>query len=183
MSNKPKYFDPNGNEVDAGIALDRHGALRDGCTLHVPFRARDGLSDMQLAVCDAATRFTDQSGNPWSASRPGFRVRSGDAARQAVKDQAYAEYTTSLCNSYKLHDGQQLCPDCLGSGIADGDTCDGCGGSGVVPNDYESSLDEMVESTAADSRDINIRISEHKQVMSKLYDAYDRSLSEAWRQR
>lgn|SRR5580704_14761940 len=51
--NKPKYLDRNGNEIDASAALDHRGALRDGCTLRVPFQARDSLSTTQLAVRDA----------------------------------------------------------------------------------------------------------------------------------
>jgi hypothetical protein len=53
---KAKYFDRYGNEVDQRHACDDHGALRNGCTMRVPFQARDGLSTTQLAVRDAAAR-------------------------------------------------------------------------------------------------------------------------------
>src|SRR4029077_1098763 len=49
---KAKYFDRYGNEVDQRHACDDHGALRNGCTMRVPFQAHDGLSTTQLAVRD-----------------------------------------------------------------------------------------------------------------------------------
>jgi hypothetical protein len=88
---KPKYFNRNGDEISEAETLDHRGMMRDQVTIRVSTMVRDSE-----VTRDSAVGFHDGSGNPWSASRPGFRVRASDD-RSAVRD-AYAEYETRLVN-------------------------------------------------------------------------------------
>jgi hypothetical protein len=263
MSRQPRYFDLDGDEIDARHALDRHGALRDGVTLHIPLQLRDGLTPTQLSVRDAAARdaraqayaaydqeiqqayrhgsmrdtpspwaqadprggsfastgfgssgqrgdqpgdlcsidgrpgrlkqvgselrcvpdsrdsigFTDHSGNPWSASRPGFRIRRVGDTRQAQRD-AIAAYDREICNRWKCGDKQSVCQECSGSGLgSDGDTCIDCGGSGVIDDDF--AVDSMPTPRPARVTDA----AQHRKIMDKLYREYDQTISEQWRMR
>jgi hypothetical protein len=275
MSRQPRYFDLDGNEIDARHALDGHGALRDGVTLHIPLQLRDGLTPTQLSVRDAAARdaraqayqrydlemgqmykhggsirdaptpslwaqadpcggsfeatgfgsrgsrgdqpgdlctingrpgrlkqvggelrcvpdsrdsvgFTDHSGDPLSASRPGFRVRRGHDDRRLVQD-AHDVYRTRLSNSYKLHDNERLCESCNGSGRNDNDDiCDDCMGEGTV-DDGGRSPDEAFGDTQTahqdrnDSRSLSQRMHDHRSNMAQLYSQLDSELENAWR--
>jgi hypothetical protein len=57
-----------------------------------------------------------------------------------------------------------------------------------VNDDYESSPDEAVANTAADRdvskhRSLDQMMKTHRERMTRLYDAYDQSLQQQWRQR
>src|SRR3984957_11618573 len=117
-----KYFDSSGNEIDATLPLDGHGALKNGCSMRAP-------KTMRAAA--AKPLITDGSDNPLGLHRPGFRVPVVNDRRKVVD--AYAKYETSLVNAYRVGDGEAQCPDCDGSGAdEDGDTCATCHGRGTV---------------------------------------------------
>jgi hypothetical protein len=133
--------------------------------------------------------FTDHSGNPWSASRPGFRIKVGDS-RKAQHD-AIADYNKEISNRWKCGDRQSVCSSCFGTGLdpTDGTFCINCAGEGVTDDAYESSPDEAAADTAADRapdirhRSLDEMMKSHRERMTSLYDAYDKSISEQWRHR
>jgi hypothetical protein len=93
---RTKYFDSTGNEIEESVALNRHGILKDGCTIHVSMQMRDAaLSDHAFR----RPRVTDGTDNPFALNRPGWRMRVGDN-RQAIKD-ALAEYEAELTNRWR----------------------------------------------------------------------------------
>jgi hypothetical protein len=98
---KTKYFDSSGNEIDESAALNRHGILRDGCTIRVSMQMRDSNTARRA-------RITDGTNNPFALNRPGWRMRVGDN-RQAIKD-ALAEYEAELTNRWR--DGDSDDEDC-----------------------------------------------------------------------
>lgn len=140
----------------------------------------DGEPVCDITTKDSAVGFHDGSGDPWSASRPGFRVRTTDN-RKPVHD-ALLTYDLELTNRWKCKDGQSVCSSCSGSGLGDdGEACDACGGSGVQDDGYETTPSEAVENTAADSRPLAQRMQDHRRTMDQLYAQRDAELSEAWR--
>jgi hypothetical protein len=168
MSNKNLYYrgDTRISEADA---RDYRGHIKDGITVKVPAMMRD--SD--------PTRFTDGSGDPWSASRPGFRVRVGDT-RKAQRD-AIAEYERELTNRWRCGDQERVCPECDGTGELNGEDCEACNGSGTLPaGGYDRSPDTAMP-THPPARVTDA--AEHRKIMDQLYHDYDRTISEQWRQR
>jgi hypothetical protein len=79
--------------------FDENGILKDGRSFRVPMFMADGTRARPL--------ITDASGNGgFALHRPGFRVSSSDAARDA-KQQAYESYTRDLENAWRapaMHD-------------------------------------------------------------------------------
>ena len=211
---KTKYFDKRGSEITADAALDRHGALRNGFSMRVPTTMRDAdhgagshgprgevegdicmtndrregrlnadLVCMPLKSRDAKLLITDgRTTDPLALQRPGFRIPVVND-RRAVRD-AYAAYETSLVNRYRVGDGVQ-CAECFGSGEdEDGEDCDACNGSGVMPDrgkGFGSSNEGGYDTPdpASDSRTLD----QHRQVMDRLYAERDAELQNAWRQR
>jgi hypothetical protein len=164
---KHQYYrgDTRISEADA---LDPRGHIKDGIMVKVPAMMRD--SD--------PTRFTDFSGNPWSASRPGFRVRVGDN-RKAQRD-ALAEYERELTNRWRCGDQERACEACDGTGEdGSGNDCPVCNGEGFIPAAYERSPDEAVRHSQTahegldrrsnDSRSLNQMMHDHRQRMARLY--------------
>jgi hypothetical protein len=181
---KHQYF-RNGAEISEAEALD-HGLLRDQTTMRVGLTMRDAIPK-PWAQADRRAGFTDGSGDPWSASRPGFRVRVGDTRRQAQRD-AFAAYDREISSRWKCGDKQSVCPDCDGSGEAnDADApCPRCGGDGVVDQDdnYDTRADEAEtnhDSRRHDSRSLSQRMQDHRRNMAQLYSQLDAELENAWR--
>jgi hypothetical protein len=104
MKPRPKYFNRNGDEIDERAALDHRGALRDGCTLHVPLQMKDGLSATQLSVRDTV------------------------AARDA-REQAYRDYDTAIQEAWRNTDPRGRSFESTGfgesgqRGAVEGDSC------------------------------------------------------------
>ena len=137
---------------------------------------------------DAKPRFVDGNGNPLdfaAGNRPGYRISTSDA-RQNLVDQAYSRYDALVSTAYKLHDDEVQCAECFGSGQGpDGDDCDACNGSGVMPDPNAGaggtlfgSTNEGGEDDDDDSTSDSIK---HRQNMDRLYAARDAELSNAWR--
>jgi hypothetical protein len=75
---------PDGRTVDDDEGMDEHGILRDGFRLRTPMMARDGLSDTQRAIADAAARRSFDDSHAKHQPGPIFADRS--AAREAYED-------------------------------------------------------------------------------------------------
>jgi hypothetical protein len=180
---KHKYY-RDGVEIGEAEALDRRGLLRDGCSCRVSATMRDGTVPPTLwadPFADAKVGFTDGSGNPWSASRPGFRIRANDD-RKAQRD-AVAAYNLEISSRWKCGDQQSVCQECSGSG-SDGDSCDNCGGEGVVDDNYERSSAAAFRNSETNPYDRRtVDMAQHRQLMDKLYRERDAELEQAWRQK
>ena len=177
--------------------------LEDGERLRVPMFAMDGMDLVQHAVARHSARVTDANGNSGLAlHRPGFRFVLDDAAGDHAKARAYQSYQDELTSAYKnpptgradatSEQGERLCPDCNGSGEVDGEECDTCAGTGVVVDDYEETAEEIGRNASthietvrsrSDSRSISQMMRDHENRMTEIYDAYDQSLAQQWRQR
>jgi hypothetical protein len=161
--NKTRYFDSSGSEITERHALDRHGILKDGCTMRVSMQMRD-----------AATKITDgRSDDPMALHRPGFPIPVVNDRRKVVD--AYAKYETSLVNAYRVSDGEAQCPDCDGSGEDDhGETCATCHGRGAV------SASEL--GTGKGFGNEGHRSEDSQSVTrDQAYRDYDLALSSAWK--
>ena len=163
---KHRYY-RDGREISADQAL-RNGMIRDGVSVKVMVRDHKPPSW-------ADAKF-DDGGDPTSGNRPGWRIPLHDDKRRAVVADAYATYEAQLRNRWKCGDKQNVCQDCSGSGIGnDGGACDSCGGEGVIDDDYVDTMPTPHTPRVTDA-------AQHREVMSKLYQDYDRSLGQAWRQ-
>jgi hypothetical protein len=98
-------------------------------------------------------------------------------------------------------DGErQECPACSGSGYdADGERCRRCQGTGEVPDDDDEEAEAVADAKrrrrrpepddddddppfgSQDGRSVDQIAHEHRRNMAKIYDAYARELSEAWK--
>jgi hypothetical protein len=168
---KHKYYRGN-TEISEQDALE-NGMLRDGCTCRVMMRDNAMTNDSIMT-------FSDGTDDETAGCRPGWRIPNMLDRRAQID--AYQHYERELTNRWRCRDGQQLCPDCLGSGLGeDNEACGGCGGSGTVDDGYERSPNEAVANTAADSRPLAQRMQDHRRTMDQLYAQRDAELSEAWR--
>jgi hypothetical protein len=163
--NRSRYFDSSGNEIDAALALDGHGALRNGCSMRVPTTMRDAARQALPLITDG------RSDDPMALHRPGFRVPVVNDRRKVVD--AYAKYETGLVNAYRVSDGEAQCPDCDGDGEDnDGETCATCHGRGAVSARERSSFGSGNEGhRSEDSRSVT---------RDQAYKDYDQALSSAW---
>ena len=150
-------------------------------SLRIPTQFRDAASSKH--------RITDAYGNSGLAlQKPGFRLRTGDT-RQKVAD-AYDRAERVQMNSYKLHDGEYLCPDCTGLGEDDdGYPCETCNGSGVMPA-VEDDKGKDKRGTpkhfgsgnhSTDRRMLDQMTHDHRANMARLYSQLDFELSQQWR--
>jgi hypothetical protein len=100
------YYDRSGNQISAADALDATGTLRDGCSVRVPARFRDGMTPLQREIATKRARLTDGNGNcdEFAFSRPGYRIMHDAAARNA-REAAYQQYEDELVNSWKAPHG------------------------------------------------------------------------------
>ena len=150
--------------------FDENNILRDGKSVRVSMQARDA------AMSRHRGRVTDgRSNDPMSLHRPGFRVPVVND-RRAVRD-AYSQYETGLVNAYRVGDGTQ-CPTCFGSGKINGEDCDDCDSSGVMPERKSTSKGGgkgfgggNEGHRSEDSRSVT---------RDQAYRDYDQALSSAW---
>jgi hypothetical protein len=180
--NRQRYSDDD--------AFDESGILKDGRTTRVSLQMRDAIrrkareSDMLRDVNSRpriTTRIVDGNGNDGLAlQKPGYRISTDDAGKNRVSD-AHREYQTRLVHAYKIGDGVQ-CSTCFGSGEINGEDCDDCDGTGVMPERSSSSKgygSGNEGSSSDDSRSVNL--DQHRQTMDRLYAARDAELQDAWR--
>jgi hypothetical protein len=181
------WADPHSYEsTGQGEHGQRSQQAGDLCTLNgFPGRLKKVNGEL-CCVPDTkdAVGFTDHSGDPWSASRPGFRLRIGDT-RKAQRD-AIAEYERELTNRWRLGDQERTCSACDGSGEDEaGNDCPVCGGEGVLPAANETTDRQTAHASLAqrndDSRPLAQRMQDHKRTMDALYRARDAELENAWR--
>jgi hypothetical protein len=178
-----RYFDTiTGSEIGAARAFDRDGVLRDGFTMRVPMRFRDAGTGSH----DAKPQFTDGHNivDPAAGLKPGYRMPVVQD-RTKVHD-AYAKADRQMRNRYKCGDQENICEDCDGEGYdEDGDVCDTCNGTGVMPEvEAEDEGTSRFGSNndpdpASDSRTLD----RHHQMMDRLYRERDAELQNAWRRR
>jgi hypothetical protein len=139
-----------------GRELSAMEALSDGVL-------KDGVSmRVRMTARDGAPRFSDAR-SYWDQHRPGFRVLDNNLGRQAIAD-AHAAYVHDLENAYKT-------ATMRGSGDE----------SDALP---QGELEQLTTATS-DRRtvDVDAIAANHRHNMQRLYDAYARELSEAWRKR
>ena len=161
-----KYFDSGGREIEADAAYDRHGTLRNGCTVRVPSTLRDSQQ--------AKPQITDgRTDDPMALHRPGFRVPVVND-RRAVRD-AYAKYETRLVNAYRVGDGK-TCPDCGGYGEDDdGEPCATCHGRGTVSASERGTGKGFGNGNEGQRSDGSRSVTR-----DQAYRDYDQALSSAW---
>ena len=99
-----RHYYRDGKRIGDDEALDSCGTLRDGVSVRVPVFLRDGranpsLTPLQREVGSRQARVTDAAGGT-NFSRPGFRIMSDAAARDAVED-AYQQYQDWLVSAWK----------------------------------------------------------------------------------
>ena len=217
---KHRYFDTRtGDEVEENVAT-RDGVLKNSYSMRIPTMFRDAATgstrgDQPGDLCtidgwpgrlrmvsgklqcvssksqDASPLITDGYGDSGLAlQRPGYRLRTdSDGARQRLAD-AYDRAERVQNHSYKLHDGESLCPDCSGLGEdADGFPCETCHGSGVMPA-VEDDKGKDKRGTpkhfgsgnhSTDRRTLDQMTHDHQTNMAKLRAQHDFELSQQWR--
>jgi len=173
MNQRARYFDSSGRQIAEHDALDRNGILRSGFAIRVPMQMRDASRQ------DAKPVVVDGHGNGGLAlRRPGYRIATNDTRRALVAD-AYAQADRQAGNSWKMRDGDQLCPDCDGEGYdEDGTVCDGCGGDGLLPEQERARASSNFGSgNEGGSSDASTMLRD------QAYQSYDNDLANAWRSR
>jgi hypothetical protein len=179
-------------------AFDENGMLRDGKSFRVPMRVRDALAGtgsrgprgevvgdqcdingvegrVPLKSSDALPQFTDgHTTDQLAMHRPGFRVPTVQD-RRAVTD-AYRRVELGQAKAYRLGDSTQ-CSECFGSGEDEnGEDCDACEGSGIMPDGDDDTSDPASDRRTVDAKD-------HRANMDRLYRQHDVELSNAWRRK
>jgi hypothetical protein len=189
---------------NAGLALNRPGyrcLLQDDAGRLAKEQA---YIDYEKSLCDA------YKGDPDDDERPPRRLRfqkrdpqGRETGTKTEEDRqaAYDAYQTDLESSWRhppsvrrdaaeQQGDERLCSDCLGSGEIDGEECTTCGNTGMVDADNEENAEDIVRDIAthtesarrsSDSRSISQMMRDHENRMTKIYDAYDQSLAQAWR--
>jgi hypothetical protein len=133
--NRAKYFDTvTGNEIDESVALDRHGVLKDGCSLRVPLQIRD-------AAQQTAPRITDGSNNPFALNKPGFRMRAGDTRRNVAV--AYKDYDVALVNAYRCGDHERDSSENFGSAGSNRERLPRHGADNKMVKDHRARMNEL----------------------------------------
>jgi hypothetical protein len=156
-------------------------------------RGADGELFCDIGRKDALPQITDghRPVNPAAGMRPGWRMLTVEDRSRVHA--AYDRYNTSVSNAYKICDGEIQCAECFGSGQGpDGDDCDACEGSGVMPDPTnagaggtlfgsrnEGGEDDDPDPTS-DSRKV---MDQHRKTMDRAYSSYDNDLANAWRRR
>jgi hypothetical protein len=112
-----RYIDRDGRLVDASVALDARGCIRDGFGLHTPLFLMDSVQ--RSVARDAKRRKTVQydpqgrvkstfeeeeaaDGMTFDAHRPGYRFSADADDSEAQK--AYREYVDRQSNAWKTRD-------------------------------------------------------------------------------
>jgi hypothetical protein len=175
--------------------FDSNGLLRDGKSVRVPMQARDSarmterqrhqrVSDTLRDVNSKPLLVTDgRTDDTMSLHKPGWRIPVVND-RANVRD-AYANYETSLVNAYRVGDGEMQCPTCFGSGVLNGEDCDDCDGTGIMPDVDSESNDEgggygsTNEGPSNDSHTVDLK--QHRETMDRLIRDRDFADSNAWR--
>jgi hypothetical protein len=183
----------NGQPISETDALDDHGILRDGCTVHVAARFRDNAMINRRPVYDAF-------GHP-AGYRPGFVFTNDQAARDA-KAAAYRQYDEEIGRAWQQTNPRSksevatgagerrqgggdwlACPDCNGHDA----TCSTCNGRGFVSRDDardDAALEAAFQQTQTyheGGRRLDAMMRDHQSNMRHVYAAYDRDLTESWR--
>jgi hypothetical protein len=183
----------DGKRITEDEALDANGALRNHVVMRVPQFMRDGrpnarLSDMQRSVAGSHRLLVDGFGQP-ARHRQGFAFVS-DAATREARARMYALKDVEYENAWRGPNA--TCPSCQGIGEADdGGECETCC-AGVLNASYETKAAEAYRNTAthheslprrrADNLSISEMVRDHQTHMAAVYAAYDRDLTESWRQ-
>ena len=149
MTLQHRYFDRRtGRELSRAEAME-NGCLKDGVSLRVS-SARQGCCALLLGSAPRRFVVRRSAARRWHArQRPGYRVFDDDSGRQAIAH-ARAAYIFDLENAWRTPvarcqeerrpaqvTGRSRCPECDGSGVVHGKTCQGCGGDGWVDDDDE----------------------------------------------
>jgi hypothetical protein len=96
MSIRRRYIDRDGRLVDASVALDERGCVKDGFGLRTPMQFMDSMQ-REIATT-RSTRLHDGQGGP-VGHKPGF-VYASDASVYAARDEARAEYMKNLSDAW-----------------------------------------------------------------------------------
>jgi hypothetical protein len=148
-----RYIDRDGRLVDANVALDERGVLKDGFGVHTPLFLMDAT---QREIAHDAKRKKVTQYDPYgrvkstyeeeteadsmmtdaqlALHRPGYRTSTTADDSEAVK--AYREYVDAQCNAWMKRDAQPPGSYPLSAGEGSACTVDGRPGTLVREGDW-----------------------------------------------